>query len=377
MKKQPFYLSKRKLPSGKTVYYYYCYDFNGNRTVPKSTGCSKKSEAMEYCIDLLQKVDFKSKRWLLSEYATIMYEDNSKYITIRTLTAPLKENSINLARSNIKNHITPYFKGYYIDEIDFDSILKFNQFLKTKKLSPNSCVSVINTLKAVFSFAFSEGVIRSNPVKAIRLTKQVVTVREAFSYDEVIDIMTSKKWVRNYDCWLYCLVGVLTGMRLSEVNGLKSEDIHEDYISIKHQFVNGKITLLKNKSPRFACIPKKLYRLLKKHSDNSYFAFQGKTQYEPIDKHCVSYRLECNLPDYLKKERTSRLLTFHAFRYFLNTYLLTNEISPVKVNFIIGHKTGNSMQELYTTLKPYHCEDVIKLQTKLLDDILSKCDWLT
>ncbi|MCL1929323.1 MAG: integrase, partial [Treponema sp.] len=44
----------RKLPSGKQVYYYQCYDEKGNRQWAKSTGITKKTEAVAYCMKLFR-----------------------------------------------------------------------------------------------------------------------------------------------------------------------------------------------------------------------------------------------------------------------------------------------------------------------------------
>jgi hypothetical protein len=42
----------RKLASGKTVFYYQCYDEKGKRLWAKSTGLHKKTEATAYCMKL-------------------------------------------------------------------------------------------------------------------------------------------------------------------------------------------------------------------------------------------------------------------------------------------------------------------------------------
>jgi hypothetical protein len=45
----------RRLASGKTVFYYHCYDDRGRRQFAKSTGCSKKTEAVRYCMELYKQ----------------------------------------------------------------------------------------------------------------------------------------------------------------------------------------------------------------------------------------------------------------------------------------------------------------------------------
>ena len=43
-------LMKRKMPNGKTVYYYWVYDSNGKR-VYRSTGQKTKSKALDYVLE--------------------------------------------------------------------------------------------------------------------------------------------------------------------------------------------------------------------------------------------------------------------------------------------------------------------------------------
>jgi hypothetical protein len=48
--KAVFSVFPRKLPGGKVVYYYQCYDANGKRLNGHSTGQSTKTAAAAYCM---------------------------------------------------------------------------------------------------------------------------------------------------------------------------------------------------------------------------------------------------------------------------------------------------------------------------------------
>ena len=64
-------------------------------------------------------------------------------------------------------------------------------------------------------------------------------------------------------------------------------------------------------------------------------------------------------------------MTFHSLRHFFNTYLLSENISHVKVAGILGHSSGiGSMTSLYTNWKPEHFQDVLEVQEKLLKILL-------
>ena len=53
MEYRSYYLSCRKLKTGKKMYYYYVRKSDGRRSVPHSTGKRKKNEAIKYCENLL------------------------------------------------------------------------------------------------------------------------------------------------------------------------------------------------------------------------------------------------------------------------------------------------------------------------------------
>jgi hypothetical protein len=52
--RETFTLYKRRLGSGKVVWYYQCYDGRGRRLCGHSTGQGTKTAAREYCLGLLK-----------------------------------------------------------------------------------------------------------------------------------------------------------------------------------------------------------------------------------------------------------------------------------------------------------------------------------
>jgi len=52
--REDFSLYRRRLPSGKSVFYYQTYDENGKRTPGRSTGQTTKTTARAYCNGLLK-----------------------------------------------------------------------------------------------------------------------------------------------------------------------------------------------------------------------------------------------------------------------------------------------------------------------------------
>jgi len=69
----------------------------------------------------------------------------------------------------------------------------------------------------------------------------------------------------------------------------------------------------------------------------------------------------------MEQARVKRGLCFHSWRHFFNTYLLAENVPPVKVAAVLGHSTGaGSMQERYTNWRPDMFPEVYAAQEKLV-----------
>lgn len=374
MERQPFYLSKRKLPSGSTVWYYYYYDQFGNRTVPKSTGCKKKADAITYCVNLLRTNNLENNKTKFKTYATGFFDDNSKWYKNKMLNGGLAKNTLASYRGALKNHILPYFGEMFIDKINTNIIREFRVYLaEEKELSNKSINNTVDTVRLIFNWAIEDNLIYKNPVSSTLKALDTESSREAFTLDQV-QFLLGKKW-EDKQAWLFALTGAITGMRFSEVNGLQAEQIKDGYINIDRQYTNGEFKdMTKTKEARFITIPKRLQDMLLEHGYGNDFIFSGDDITKPAARTTTVREIYKHYSPEMMAQKGDELLTFHAFRYFVNTYLLSNDIRSEKVNFVIGHSDGKGMmQKLYTSWKPEMYNDVLELQEKLLDLIIG-CD---
>lgn len=73
-----------------------------------------------------------------------------------------------------------------------------------------------------------------------------------------------------------------------------------------------------------------------------------------------------NMPD-RKKERG---YCFHSWRLFFNTYLLSNNVAPIKVDAVLDHSTGvSSVQEIYTNFTEADFTEIYEVQKKLFYEL--------
>jgi hypothetical protein len=94
-----FSVFRRKLVLGKTVFYYQCYDVKGKRLWARSTGTSKKTEAMAYCIKLFKDglLIPQPKVPTFAEFAGGWFNfETCRFLKWRQLHDPLSQGSIDI-----------------------------------------------------------------------------------------------------------------------------------------------------------------------------------------------------------------------------------------------------------------------------------------
>lgn len=136
----------------------------------------------------------------------------------------LKPNSAYNYRHDMENHVLPAFADRRIDEIKPSDI---QAFLNTKRDKAKSTVKHIwLILHGVFSTAVWDGYIDKDPTaEANRYTmSKRKAKREALSTEAVQDIINHLNRLEGNDLCLLALL-IYTGMRRSEVLGLRWEDV--------------------------------------------------------------------------------------------------------------------------------------------------------
>lgn len=371
MNRQPFYLSKRSLNSGRRMYYYYFYDKFGNRSVPRSTGCTKKQDAFLYCTSLLKRNMMDSSKLRFKDYAMGFFDEGSKWFNNRLLAGEISQNTLNGYRSYLKYHIYPYFENMIIEKITPNDIREFRVVLKEEKDLANKTINnIVDCLRIIFEWAIEDEVIFRNPVSRTIKPLETTKDREAFTLDEVKYLFRNpwddKKFM------LFTLTIAMTGLRFSEAAGLTRQNVHKDYIDIYQQWQNGELSPTKERDKRFVPIPEKLSKALIAISEgNDFIFFDTFVPSRPLSRTRVVKTFYNHYSVQMRATKCDRLLTYHSLRYFFNTYLISQGISSTKVNFCMGHSEGKgSMLALYTTWKPDMYRDVLLLQTALLDQIV-------
>ena len=364
--REPFTIFPRKLKSGKIIWYYRTYSPFGERTTAHSTGMTNKTQARNYCADLLSKgLLFSGTGITFAVFAEHFYDDDSEWMLDKIQTGggrnTISKSTLKLYRHLNKNMLIPYFGKIRLYDLKTVHVKQYRAKMCEEGYSNNTINSSVACLKVIIKNALANRLMVFDPFITIKPMYIALHERDAYTEAELI-AMFSKDWGEDSEGKYFAIIAAVTGMRLGEVLAIREENLHEDYLDVKDQIdKSGELIPVKTKEARKVRICETLYKLIKGliRKDGYIFVSRNSKLRDVFYEHCLIS----------KEERLKRKLTFHSLRHFFNTYLLVNNIQEIKVKSIMGHSSGKgSMTERYANFKPEHFDDIAELQEKLLKE---------
>lgn len=380
------YRRKPAKEGGKIYIYYRPYDAHGNRLPGLSTGIEFRGErslarARAYCEDL-----YKANRMirvpslLFATYAREWFVwDKCPYVKDRrangTARKPgITEGYVNQMRAYLDNHILPYFGEMALAKINPVLIRTWRLWLREGRvdasgkniagLSNKSINNVSSCLRIMTDWAIDSDLISRNPFRGIDQLAVDDDVRGAFSLDQV-KVILKDSWA-SYDAWIFSFTASVTGMRESEVLGIRRESLHEKYIDCDKQFLRGKLAPLKTKDARKIPICKELYDLLDEHTGNRFYTFD-RGDGVPLGVNAIVEKFDKAVRAHFPSERDEKSLVFHSLRHFYNTYLQAENVPLNKVDAVIGHRGNKGEMTInYTHWMPEMMPEVYAAHEKLV-----------
>lgn len=367
-----FFVFQRTLKSGNKIYYYQAYKPDGTLSSAKSTGCKRKKEAVKFCETLLME----GKLWMgtnqtFAQYATHFFDNDSIWVqdklSLGTKDHPaISELYLNKLQMTTRKYLVPYFGPRKLSSLTPTDMKAYRlKLIREDKLSYKSINDIFMVVKFIFDTAMSDNLLLYSPLRGIKPLMKNPSPREAFTMQDAKKVLFDCKW-KNEAHREFNFVAALTGMRLSEIHALRNENIRETYIDLKDQYLNAKLRPLKTKEARKVPVCPELYKLLKDRLDRSPNGYAFYDVAETMASDTLREVLLKNLPEQ-KKERG---YCFHSWRHFTNTYLLSKNVSPVKVASMLGHSTGvSSVQERYTNFTEADYLEIYEEQSKLFKEL--------
>jgi integrase len=164
-------------------------------------------------------------------------------------------------------------------------------------------------------------------------------------------------------------IAALTGMRCSEVLGLRGEYVYDDHIFLCGQYdeygYRETKTKIKHHIPLAAELVEDLRKLMDVNGQGYLFSLNGGAT--PVTRRHLynGYRKALNNIGMSDTVIEARGLTLHAWRHFCNTEMQKAGLSVQQVQAVTGHKSERST-ELYTHFNPMEFGEVPKVQAALL-----------
>lgn len=357
------YLRKRKA-SWQFSYMYKGNKYNGSASFEEAPTEKRAKELLEDFCNTVRKGAYRD----ISNYT---FEDVA-LLWIKQVASP--SYSPNVIRSyvrNLNNHTIPFFARYRIVDINSLIINDFINELKTKKtlyanrenkpLTNETIKTIYKTFHTIMQWAYTNDLITSNPCDKVKLNlkREVETKKHYYNVEEyhrLLELLEDEP----IDKQVAIQLALKTGMRRSELFGLKWEDINLDDKVIACNKTRQKIgniyAILPTKtisSKRTISIPDSLVELLKKYKNDSEFVLN-------MDYDCLTAWFR----KWLKRKGLPHI-TFHDLRHTHATLLLAEGIDVKTIQKRLGHS------DIHTTLQIYahSLEQSDKSASRVFDEI--------
>ena len=111
------------------IWYYKCYDRDGNLSCGHSTGCKSRTAAQKFCEKLRREgVIYSQSNRTFKSYAAHFFDDDGSYIRyVRISGRAHSENYVKKLRSITKNYLIPTFGEMPLEGITSDDVKKLCQ----------------------------------------------------------------------------------------------------------------------------------------------------------------------------------------------------------------------------------------------------------
>jgi integrase len=272
----------------------------------------------------------------------------------------------------LKNRLLPYFGAMPVNRITPEEIENWLDTMAEEGYQNTSTNTILGTLKTMMIEAVERKIISKAPTD--RMEKLVNDRKEIrIITPEEFRKLFVKDWKRVWNndrvsCTANKLAA-LTGLRSSEVLGLKGEFVFEDHIYLCKQFDEYGYRDTKTKDKHNIPLPEDLIKdleELKAMNGNGFvFSLDGgatpvcrKTMYQDFHRALRNIGIS-------DEEISDRHLHLHAWRHFLNTELLKGGLTIPQTQAVTRHKSER-MTEWYLHFDPNEFAQARKVQENLL-----------
>ena len=273
-----------------------------------------------------------------------------------------------------ENQLLPYFGKMRLDKITAEVIEKWFDFMVKKGYKNTYTNGAFAILRVMLTWAFKKKLISSNPSMEVTMLVNnkrhlVIITQEEFKALFVKD--WKRVWNNDRLACIASKLAALTGIRSSEVRGLRGEYVFDGYIHVCTQYDRYGYRPTKTKDQRnIPLVPQmiaELRELMAVNGNGYLFSHDGgatPVQSKYFYKWYKTALVNIGIDEKAIKERG---LCFHSLRHFCNTEMQKGGLSVQKVQAVTGHKSSR-MTELYSHFNPMELAEVPVIQEGLLQE---------
>jgi integrase len=371
-----FTLLSRVVPSGKTVIYYYAYNEDGKRLGPWSTGQVTKTAARNFCQKLLRDGNLIPSQNVIGTFAELACGfwdwETSRYLEGRRKRNILTRSYVDKGVRIVRFTLLPYFGKMRLEDITLDVVEDWFDDMIADNFKHTTINGYFAILRTMLRWAAKKKIISGDPLIGVERLLNDRKVIKIITQDEFKALFTGdweKIWDNDLIRYTANKLAACTGMRCSEILGLRGEYVFDDHLFLCGQYdkygYRETKTKIKHHIPLASELVADLRRLIRINGDGYVFSFDGGVT--PVHDWYLRDGLYRALKQIgiSREQQVERGLHLHAWRHFLNTELQRAGLTVRIVQAVTGHKTER-MTEYYTHFNSMDFGEVPNVQAALL-----------
>jgi tyrosine recombinase XerC len=235
-----------------------------------------------------------------------------------------------------------FLKGAPVESVDYLTIRRFLAHCKERNLTSRTTARKLSSLRSLFRFLVKDGYLKINPTDAVASPKQEKTLPKFLTETDVVSLIEAPDETKVPGLRDRAMLETLysTGMRISELVGLREDDI---------DFIGGTVKVYgKGKKERLLPIGdralKAIRNYLEKRGAASRAVFLNK------NKKALGVRgFRKILDKYVRQASLKEHISPHTLRHSFATHLLNRGADLRSVQELLGHANLSTTQ-IYTHL---------------------------
>ena len=284
---------------------------------------------------------------LLASFRTFLeVQRNLSEHTRRAYLADIAEYSEFLqSRDNISAQKT-------IPEAQMETIRAYMAFLYGRKLKKVSINRKVSSLRAFYKFLLREGVMKHDPAQGVQTPKMEKYMPTFLSVDEAFDLLnafrdnSSASGLRNL---AMLELFYSSGLRLAELAGLDTEDVHFDAALVKVRGKGKKERIVPVGAQALAAVRKYLSATEDLRKEPSADLFKGALFLNERGKRITTRSIARMVDAATVKSGIGRKISPHALRHSFATHLLAAGADLRSIQEMLGHESLSTTQK-YTAV---------------------------